>query len=79
MIFDISQSHNRVLYGIIGTGRDIKEMYMSRMEKEHAERELIDLKNDLSCKNIELARSVSPTLNLTVVVFTSSHNIPAAF
>ena len=26
------------------------------MEKEHAERELIDLKNDLSCKNIELAR-----------------------
>jgi len=33
-----------------------RTLHTIRKEKEHAERELNDLKNDLSCKNMELAR-----------------------
>merc|ERR1719481_2375329 len=33
-----------------------RTLHTVRKEKEHAERELNDLKNDLSCKNMELAR-----------------------
>ena len=38
-----------------------RTLHTNRKEKEHAERELSDLKNDLSCKNMELARLL--TLN----------------
>ena len=38
-----------------------RTLHTNRKEKEHAERELNDLKNDLSCKNMELSRLL--TLN----------------
>ena len=38
-----------------------RTLHTNRKEKEHAERELTDLKNDLSCKNMELSRLL--TLN----------------
>ena len=38
-----------------------RTLHTNRKEKEHAERELSDLKNDLSCKNMEQARLL--TLN----------------
>ena len=38
-----------------------RTLHTVRMEKEHAERELNDLKNDLSCKSMELSRLL--TLN----------------
>merc|ERR1719445_383651 len=38
-----------------------RTLHTIRKEKEHAERELTDLKNDLSCKNMELSRLL--TLN----------------
>ena len=38
-----------------------RTLHTNRKEKEHAEREVTDLKNDLSCKNMELSRLL--TLN----------------
>ena len=38
-----------------------RTLHTNRKEKEHAERELTDLKNDLSCKSMELSRLL--TLN----------------
>ncbi len=45
------------------------------MEKEHAERELIDLKNDLSCKNIELARWAPPHIHTHLSSPTLPHSM----
>ena len=53
-------------------------------EKEHAERELSDLKNDLSCKNMELARLLTLNENFktkleeleAVKRSFGSHNVP---